>query len=274
MKPPWDKAKGKILFRQSELSIWTGVNGHGKSQFLGQIALHTLKQEIPVCIASLELPPARLLVRMARQAAAMERPSPAYIQAIHAWYSDKLWLFDLTGTAKTERLLEVFLYARQRYNVTVFIIDSLMKCGISEDDYTAQKLFVEKLCDFKNQHDCHIHLIAHPRKSEDEKHMPGKYDIKGTGAIVDLADNCFTVWRNKSKEQAIEKTQMTGQEPTVQMLEKIDCLWGCDKQRNGEWEGKIGLWFDKKSFQYLDYQSKKPTRMVEYSCLNNNSEEK
>ncbi|QMT61829.1 hypothetical protein [Legionella sp. PC997] len=60
---------------------------------------------------------------------------------------------------------------------------------------------MEQLCDFKNQHNCHIHLIAHPRKGADESQPSGKLDNKGTGAISDLADNCYTVWRNKLKEE-------------------------------------------------------------------------
>ena len=50
-----------------------------------------------------------------------------------------------------------------------------------------------------------FHIVVHPRKSNDETQMPSKLDCKGTGAITDLADNCFTVWRNKAKE---EITQM------------------------------------------------------------------
>lgn len=38
--PPWEKVKDKILFRPAELSIWSGINGHGKSQFLGHLILH------------------------------------------------------------------------------------------------------------------------------------------------------------------------------------------------------------------------------------------
>src|SRR6202023_534225 len=30
---PWNKTRGKIYLRPDELSIWTGINGHGKSQF-------------------------------------------------------------------------------------------------------------------------------------------------------------------------------------------------------------------------------------------------
>ena len=267
---PWDKTHGKILFRPDELSVWTGINGHGKSQFLGQIILHAMKQGARVCIASLELKPRRLLMRLTRQAGALADPTPEYIRAIHEWYEDKLWLFDLVGTAKSKRLFEVFLYARQRYGIDVFVIDSLMKLDIAEDDYKAQKALVEQLCDFKNHHNCHVHIVVHPRKGADESRPPGKLDNKGTGAISDLADNCFTVWRNKLKEH-LKQLQATGSELTTKELKQLeysDCLWCCDKQRNGDYEGKFYFWFHSDSLQYLAKPDQKPLRIVDYSNTN------
>ncbi|XBY07296.1 hypothetical protein ABR759_20570 [Escherichia coli] len=58
-------------------------------------------------------------------------------------------MFGLTGTAKADRLIEIFDYARRRYGIQLFIIDSLMKCGIGDDDYNGQKAFVDSICDFK-----------------------------------------------------------------------------------------------------------------------------
>lgn len=267
---PWNKTKDKILFRPDELSVWTGINGHGKSQFLGQIILHAMNQGARVCIASLELKPKRLLMRLTRQASALAEPTREYIYAIHKWYEDKLWLFNLVGTAKCQRLLDVFTYARQRYGVDVFIIDSLMKLDIAEDDLKAQKAFMEQLCDFKNQHNCHVHLVVHPRKGANELMAPGKLDNKGTGAISDLADNCFSIWRNKKKEELVHK-QATGAKLTGDELKIIgasDCMWHCDKQRNGDWEGKFGFWFHPDSLQYLSSPDHKPMRMVDYSKNN------
>jgi twinkle protein len=267
INPPWEKARSKILFRPDELSIWTGINGSGKSQFLGQIILHSMKSNARVCIASLELKPKRLLMRMTRQAAGLANPSEEYIRAIHEWYGENLWLFDLTGTAKAKRLLEVFQYARQRYGVDVFVIDSMLRLDLAEDDYKNQKAFIEQLCDFKNKHSCHIHLIVHPRKGADESNIPGKLDIKGSGAISDLADNCFAIWRNKGKEE-IKRLQSQGKPLDIGQLDKLempDCLWICDKQRNGDWEGKISLWFDPASFQYLNYSGQKPIQYVSFS---------
>ncbi len=200
------------------------------------MALHCMLQGARVCIASLEMKPERLLMRLTRQVAAASEPHKTSINAIHNWYADKLWLFDLIGTTKMQRLLEVFLYARQRYGVDVFILDSLLKCNIADDDYNSQKAFIDALCDFKNEHPCHVHVVAHPRKGVDETVIPGKLDIKGTGSISDLADNCFTVWRNKDKKSESD----------------ADCIWACHKQRNGEWEGKFALWFNEGAYHYLE----------------------
>lgn len=246
---PWSKTKAHMCFRPHELSVWTGINGHGKSQFLGQLLLQFMQQGARVCIASLEMKPERLLMRMTRQLLAQEQPDQNKIAQAHEWYANKLWLFDLVGTAKTERLLEVFLYARQRYGVDVFLLDSLLKCHIADDDYNTQKAFIEQLCDFKNEHPCHVHVVVHPRKGADENIIPGKLDIKGTGSISDLADNCFTVWRNKLHAQPTD----------------ADCIWDCHKQRNGEWEGKFEFWFDQKCFQYRDSPKAKSQPIIQFA---------
>jgi len=266
---PWEKVKDKVLFRPEELSVWSGINGHGKSQFLGHIMLHSMKQGARVCIASLEIKPKKLLMRLTRQASGCIEPTENYIRAIHDWYADKLWLFNLTGTAKRDRLLDVFLYAKQRYGVEIFVIDSLMMLDIADDDYKSQKEFIGQLCDFKNQHNCHIHLIVHPRKADDESKLPGKLDIKGGGSISDQADNCFTVWRNKAKEEIaqLQANGVTLSLDQTKKLEECDCIWRCDKQRNGEWEGKIMLWFDPKSFQYLSHPQQKIMQYVEFSMV-------
>lgn len=269
-KPPWAKSEGKLIFRPSELSIWTGINGHGKSMFLSQLMLHAMEQGEKVCIASMELKPRVLLARMAKQVSANAQPSREYLEAIHAWYQDKLWIFDVTGTAKGEWILDVFRYARQRYGITQYVVDSLMKCGIGEDDYNSQKLFVEKLADFKNEFDVHVHLVAHARKSENEAHMPGKLDVKGTGTITDLTDNAFCVWRNKAKEEENRKAIEEHREPPMEYRSMPDALLICDKSRNGEWEGRIGFFWSDQSFQYLENNFDSPRQFIRFQRKQSN----
>jgi len=269
----WEKCEDHFLFKPSGLTMWTGYNGHGKTLFLGQVMLNMIRQGARVCVASMELYPAELMARTYLQTTAQQSPSLEFIKAVDTWLERNLFIFNLVGTGKIERLLEVFLYARRRYGVDVFIVDSLTTLNIAEDDYNGQKELTEKLRDFKLQYDCHIHLVAHPRKPRDESEIPGKYDIRGGGAISDLADNCFAVWRNKAKEEIVRR-QARGDYLTpdeYEVLKEHDSFLKCDKNRHGRGkfkEGVVGFWFHEPSGQYLERESLLARPYIEYSCVN------
>jgi twinkle protein len=241
------------------------VNGHGKSELAGQIALDALRQGERACVASMEFKPARWLYRLTRQAAGLPLPSQPFVQAIHDWYAGRLWVFDLVGTAKADRILEVFSYARHRYGIGLFIIDNLAKCGFQEDDYNGQKAFVDRLTDFAKEHDCHVLLVAHMRKRDDERRIAGKLDIKGSGALTDMADTVLIVWRNKGKEDDIRKAEQRGQEPPEELFAKPDAIVRCEKQRNGEDEPFAPLWFCRQSHQFLDGPRHRPRKYVNFT---------
>lgn len=233
---PWPAWSERVRLRPAELSIWTGINGHGKSDLLGNVLVNLINNGERICIFSGEIKPKMLLFRMTAQACATLKASIPFVKAAAAWMTGSLWLYDHVGSVNQEKLLDAFRYAAKRYRVTHFVIDSLMKCGIAEDDYKGQKQFIDALCDFKNEFDVHVHLIAHARKGDSEEKAPGKLDVKGTGAISDLADNVFTVWRNKKKE--LEKDPDPKDE---------DARLYCHKQRATGYEGALRLWFDKES---------------------------
>jgi twinkle protein len=97
-----------------------------------------------------------------------------------------------------------------------------------EDEYNTQKKFVGQLCTAAKDLNIHIHLIHHSRKRDNEKTRPGKQDTNGTGAIVDQTDNFFADFKAPDDDRGDGKP---------------DFVLYLDKQRNGEWEGGIGLWF-------------------------------
>lgn len=239
-RPLWDKADGKIAFRPGEVSLWAGINGHGKSMYLSQIELDLMTQGERVLSMSFEMLPVRQMQRMARQAYADQQPPVGFLKGLHGWTNGRLWLYDHNGSIKWEKVMAVMRYAQEKFGITQFIIDSLMKCVRGETDYDAQKDFVNELCAFAQARKVHIHLVHHIRKGEDEDRIPGKFDAKGAGAITDMVDNVFIVWRNKKAERGDNKDQ----KPTAMLR--------CDKQRNGEWEGMLGFWFHPESMQYLE----------------------
>lgn len=247
---PWAKTHEQFRLRKSEVTLWAGFNGAGKSLVLGQIMLHLLKEQ-KICIASLEMKPVTTLARMCRQALGANNPTNDYVKKFCDRCHHKLWLYDQQGTVSADRIISVIHYATEKLGVDHFVVDSLMKCGISEDDYNGQKKFIDRLCAAAKDTNCHIHLVAHSRKGQDELTPPGKMDVKGSSSITDQVDNVITIWRNKRKEQAIAAGKAD-----EKVLAEPDTLLICDKQRNGEWEGKIGLWFENDSKKFLENNRK------------------
>lgn len=242
IKLPWAKTHDKIAIRPNEVTVWGGYNGHGKSAVIGQVVMHFMRQyRHRVCIASMEMKPYITLARMCRQAAGCI-PEPEYIHRFHKGTNGLLWMYDQQGTVSGDKMAAVIRYAHEKHQVQHFVIDSLLKCGFAEDDYNGQKFFVDKLCSIARDTGVHVHLVHHSRKSDSkagsEHKIPTKADMRGTGSIIDQVDNLIIVWRNKKKE---EDTQ-SGAVPS----NDSDAVLAIEKQRNGEWEGKIALWFDVK----------------------------
>lgn len=260
---PWQKTRHQIQFRPGEVTVWGGANGAGKSLITGMVALSLVAQGQPVCIASFEMKPKKTIARMARQWSGFNPGDPAFAGSEEAKaslidiyeqfrdWAQTLYLYDQQGTVTAQKVATVVRYCAVERGVKHFFIDSLMKCVAGEDDYNGQKAFVDTLTAIARDHDIHIHLVHHIRKPSDENHKPTKYDYKGTGAITDQVDNVITVWRNKKKERDRSEGKAVSHETP-------DALLICDKQRNGEWEGAIGLWYDNNSQQYLESPSSLP----------------
>ena len=252
-----DKDLDWFEFRPGELSVWTGYNGHGKSLMLSQVLLGLMAQGERVMVFSGEMTPERQLKRMVKQAAGLDRPSMPYIDAIGQWVHDKLWLFNVVGSAGIDKLLSVFLYGSKRYGMRHFVIDSLMMTDVPEDgpgSMTAQKEAVRKLCDFARRNGVHLHLVAHPRKGADETKGPGKLDVAGSSKITDGADNVFTVWSARKDENDPD------QDP-----DKADAKLELQKQRNGDVQHYTQwLWFCKPAQQFATSSRRNPVCYVPY----------
>lgn len=235
---PWTKTHDNIRLRQGEVTLWHAQNFSGKSMLTGQVAVDLVWQGKRVCVASMEMLPAKTLQRMCRQACGQNQPDIDRINRFHDWTEGRLWIYDKRGQVDWKRLIAVIRYAVDKFDVEHFFIDSLMKCVRGEDDYNGQKDFVNSLCALAQDLGIHIHLVHHtakPKSSGGDNPIPGRYDAKGSGSISDQVDNVVGIWRNRAEDKSASDP---------------DCVLNWDKQRGGEWDGKIALWFDPASFQY------------------------
>lgn len=259
---PWSKTHDLLRFRPGEVTLWQGINGHGKSQLLGQACVGFAEQGERVCIASFEMKPTSTLKRMLRQTSMNGNPGPKAVTRLVDWSRGKLWIYDQLGSVRPEVLFAVMRYCADRLQIRHFVIDSLMKCVRDEDDYNGQKAFVDTLCTLARDLNMHVHLVHHAKKGENEETPPGKFSAKGSGAIVDQVDQLLTVWRNKRKERIAEKEQYGGGSISPDTEAMPDTLVICDKNRHGEWEGKVSLWYHAPSLQYTADSRRIPLDMI------------
>lgn len=267
---PWRKTHTLVQFRPGEVTVWGGANGNGKSLVTGQVALSLCAQDERVCVASFEMKPVKTLERMGRQWSCFNPKDPAWIGSPEAteelvslyaqfrdWTDNRLWLYDQQGTVTASQVCAVARYCAKVLRVTHFFVDNLGKCVQGEDDYNGQKAFIDELTAIARDYEIHIHVVHHVKKPANEDYLPNKYDFKGSGAITDQADNVISVWRNKAKERQRAANKMVStDEPDAKLI--------CDKQRNGEWEGVIGLWFHPHSQQFLAAPADEPMALYRH----------
>jgi twinkle protein len=249
---------GKLLFRPAEVTLWTGATGSGKSQLLSDCAVDWIRQGSRVCLSSLEMKPAQLLKRMVKQVVGTDRPTDTAIGAALQWLDQGLLIYELTGKAKVDELLDVFAYARAKYGCDQFVIDSLMRLGVAGDDYNGQEAAIYRIVDWTLANNVHVHLVAHAKKGErDRAGAPEAEDIKGAMEIGANAFNIIGVWRNRKLEDDVKGAEVAAQGGDPVALKTLDgmrqkpgVLINIAKQRNGDFEGKVGLWFDQDTYQY------------------------
>ena len=91
------KLRNAISFREGEVTVWAGYNGHKKSMLTGQVMLDLCEKDEHCLSISLEMPPRRTLGRMARQAIASPLPSRERWEQFMRWSDGRMWLFDHVG---------------------------------------------------------------------------------------------------------------------------------------------------------------------------------
>jgi twinkle protein len=245
----WVKTEDKFRVRQAELTVLTGVSGHGKSMWLSQVILSMMKQNTKCLIASLEMRPVLTLARMITQTLGSPEPTDEFITKWANRAKDKLFIYDQLGTTTSEDMFATLYYGKHVLGCDVFVIDSLMKMAdISEESLEKQKLFCDRLAVICRDLNIHVFLVAHTRKMKDETEIPDATNIMGSSHIRNLTDNIICVWRNRAKEKLVEE----GKTPEEELKIIPDAKVFVQKQRNAQWEGSFNFWFNSNALTYKE----------------------
>ena len=212
-------------FYEGELSIWSGRRGEGKSTLSGQIILSAVKAGKNVCAYSGELPKEQFKEWLSLQAAGpgnvepvvtdtgktVYRVKPIIQPQIDAWWDDHLYLYDndIDSADSPETILAIFRAAQKRLGCTSFVVDNLMTAELpGEDYYRAQGNYVKALKKFAKSTGAHVHLIAHPRKSDGKNKKADCDNVGGSGDVSNVADNTFWLERLEGGEAEIHSAKL------------------------------------------------------------------
>jgi len=190
----------------------------------------------------------------------------AYRQAIGSDNFEKRWaekaneqlnmfIYDYTGSVTPMVVYGMIRYMAVELNIKHVFIDSLVKCGINSQENEPQKIFLSRLQDLAKEHQVHIHLVHHIRKSASANDVPDKFSVKGAGELVDLADNLIIVHRNRElqnkKNYALQNNNMING-LQFKDIQKPDSKLILDKQRHFDFEGIFNFWWHAESQQWID----------------------
>jgi twinkle protein len=241
-----------FLIRTHELTIVSGTNGSGKTMWLSQVILNQLQSDKKCIVASLEMHPIFTCSRMLTQLEGSSDVTEDCINKFVENMKNKLYIYNQANVTTTKTIFAMIEYAYNVLGCEIIVVDSLMKMNdIAEDNYDAQKRFVDQLTAMCRRYPIHIFLVAHTRKLRDVYEHPSKNDVHGSNHIVNLADNLLCVWRNKMKEKQMEDNKLSDD----QIRNIPDAKVFVQKQRNyiGEnGEPTFNFYYDRKGMRYRD----------------------
>ena len=119
---PWVKSYDSFYFREGEMTVWAGQNGHGKSQITAHIAMHLMSQGERVCMASFEMKPVETIRLMSRMFIGTNPYTPEYqndqgyealdemFDSFGAWSDNRLWIYDQMGVTNPETVIGMSRY--------------------------------------------------------------------------------------------------------------------------------------------------------------------
>ena len=197
-------------FILGQVSVWSGLNGSGKSAFLNQQILEYIKQGYRVMLFSAELMDYSIknilyrLVAGEKYLVKSENGTYYYLadngikKAIDDYIGDKLYVYDNKFDKKPKEIINTISYAKEKLGVDVIILDNLMTMNLKEyspNKYEAQSEFAKEIAEVAKKLQVHIHIVMHPTKTTG---FLRKNDISGSADLSNAVDNVFIIHRNNS----------------------------------------------------------------------------
>ncbi|KAM6951528.1 twinkle mtDNA helicase-like [Aplochiton taeniatus] len=188
--------------RKGELTVFTGPTGSGKTTFISEFALDLCMQGVNTLWGSFEINNVRLAKIMLTQFA-MQRLEENLEQ--YDYWADKfedlpLYFMTFHGQQNIKAVLDTMQHAVYLYDISHVIIDNLQfmmgQEHLSVDKFAVQDHIIAAFRKFATNSSCHVTLIIHPRKEEDDRELQTA-SIFGSAKASQEADNVLILQEKK-----------------------------------------------------------------------------
>lgn len=252
-------------------SVWSGLRASAKSTVLSQIALQAVNDNHNVLFYSGELPDKRFARWIIQQAAGRQYVKeitkddsvywlvPDNIQKkIAEWISDRLHVYNNSYGSDYTKLMSELESKIQTVKPDFIVLDNLMTINITDvnqNEYKAQTELMLKLTELAKQYNCHIAIVAHPKKTVTFLRLN---DISGSGNISNLVDSAFIVHRvnHDFKKGYIDEFCKKGtNEEDVPLFNATNVIEIAKDREEGIQDEFVPLWYEKQSRRILNSQT-------------------
>lgn len=188
----------------------TGIPGHGKSDFVDQIALKLrLRHNWKIAFYSPENKPTKLHIsKLARKLIGKkwfgnDRVTPEELASVKETLNNHFWFIKPEKDFTLDSILKSVKQLKKTKGIDAYVIDAWNKLehkyGQSETKYIGECL--DKIGQFGEENNVHCFLVAHPTKISKDKNtglydIPNLYSIAGSANFYNKTDNGISVYRN------------------------------------------------------------------------------
>lgn len=208
----WPVFDQHLSFLGGQFTTVTGIPGHGKSEFIDQLALNLNEHNgwkfgvFSPENAPLHYHASKLCEKyMGRRFLGYEQMDMnQYLQAKTYVSENFYWVNFNNDDLSIDGILKKFSELIKRYGIKAGIVDpwnqleNKVPYGMTETQFISNAL--HEIMNFCLKYDFHLFLTAHPTKlkKEDsgEYSVPGLYDISGSAHFFNKTYNGFTVYRH------------------------------------------------------------------------------
>lgn len=270
-------------FEMGCITLWTGFTNAGKTTVMTMLAKKTIDQGERIFFFNgeqtkedfknnlyIQCVENKYLTKRQYRNSCIEDTFvlPEKAVELEKTYGNKIYVYNNEINKDINTLLYAMEELRRTQKIRVFFLDNFMQIETKrENTYQEQAEIMEKIRTFAVNNKVHVHLVAHPKKTERFQVRLSLYDIAGSSNMVNKAYNIISIIRldnikkdNKELKKLQEELITEGYD-----IQKVDSVLDILKTK-GNRCGVVGLSYlkDKKTYIPADKMTEEEKEKIKH----------